>query len=87
VEFVPKPGLDLEEDAQPNPETHDQQVIVQVECKAAIQLLGQSPDDVFTGFVNRLRAETVAAGGVTVDSRPPARDNTFNFTLKFAPGN
>ncbi len=86
-EFVPKPGLDVNPNAQPGEATHDRVLFVEVHCKAAIQPLGQTADDVFTDFVNRLKSEASAVGGVTISSKPPRKDSSFEFSMKFAPGN
>jgi hypothetical protein len=86
-EYVPKPGLDLPEDAEPEKDTHNLELFVEVQYKAKIQNLGKDADDVFTDFVNRMKAEATTQGGVTISARPPRTDGTFDFTIKFAPGN
>ncbi len=87
TEYVPKPGLELEPGAQPEKDTHDRVLFVEVQYKAAVQKLGKPADDVFTDFVNRMKAEAAAEGGVTISARPPLTDGSFDFTIKFAPGN
>jgi hypothetical protein len=87
AEYVLKPGFEETPDAQPGKDTHDLVLFVEVHYKASIQSLGQTADDVFTDFVNSLRTEATAMGGVTIDSHPPRSDQTFDFTIRFAPGN
>jgi len=91
-EFVPKPGMEVDANAQPGKETHDRVLFVEVHYKADIKPLDQGADDVFTDFVNRLKSESTAAGGVTISSKPPRKGNrsgvfSFEFSMKFAPGN